>query len=1075
MTKQELILQTKLHPPQIKGRILRRERLLNLIKDNLDKKLILICAAAGYGKTTLLAQLCEECETSYVFYDIDAKDNDIATFFGYLVGGIRKHSPRFGRRVRSIISQTRDTEIIVGTFINEFVETIKDNFYIILDDYHHLQKNKEITRSLDYLLRHLPANLHVIISSRATPPLNLSYYSSKQDLLLVERSLLQFDVKEIQALLKNVYDLRIPQDDIHRIAKHSEGWITGVQLIVQKICAAGVDKTAETIDEYIASGEEIFAFFANVVFEHQSKRIQEFLIKTSILENLNTEVCNYLLGMRRSKEILSYLHAEHIFVSEARGNFWYHPLFQEFLTKRLRNYYPGKTIKQLHQRLGNYFLSMKDYASAVHHYLLAESYATAAHVLNRYYTHWRNSGQFTHFISLTERFPKAVIEKYPHLLLKKARLLLNLGKTTVVLQLLKSINRTLKKTKDSKGMTEALYLTGYVYLNLMELNKALRLMKRAYRLIDKKISTQKVEILLGFANIYRILSKYKKTETYLNKALYMAKKLKNMPLEIMVLRSLADLNWAASNYKRAHEIYIDMLARFKDHITDFELAKIYGNAALIACAYDSRNLDIAMDYLSCAEKIAYQYNDQRTITSLLVVRGEFYVYQGDCNRAIESFEKALELNRKIHEKLLDHYTLIAMSDAYKKIGNISAARATLKKLEPLLSERGSPQPIIEYSLLKAKIETEDGNFDEGLKLFHDALKLSRKIDQPEQEMLVHYEMSRHFLNVEKRREALHHLRRALTLAQRHNYNTTLITEARYDLKPLEFSLENNLYPDYLISILMEIGSEEAKFLTNRMNIQRGNYDFACRFFGPLEIKNVKGRILRPNWRTSKTKTLFIMLSLQLPKGCTRDLLIDTFWPHKGIREAAHSLQVEISSLRKLLKGMTNMDLSAKDLVLYKNQSYFLNPRLCIKTDVQEFEELINEAAVKELTDRVTSMQLYNQAVALYRGDFCVGIASDWCEQKRLYYKEKFLITLKKLGQFHYDDNDNEKALNFYQRAQQLDPYDESIYLGLMHCYAALKDRDSVQRQYQTLIKTLQKLGISTPSPEATHLYQESLK
>jgi len=222
MPRRKLILQTKLEPPQIKGRILRRERLLNLVKDNLDKKLILICAAAGYGKTTLLAQLCEELDKTYVFYDIDAKDNDIATFFGYLVAGIGKCSPRFGKRVKSIISQTRDIDIVVGTFINEFVENIKDNFYIILDDYHHLQKNKEITRSLDYLLRHLPINLHLIIASRATPPFNLSYYSAKQDLLLVEKDHLQFDIQEIQALLKNVYGLRISQEDINRIKNLSD-------------------------------------------------------------------------------------------------------------------------------------------------------------------------------------------------------------------------------------------------------------------------------------------------------------------------------------------------------------------------------------------------------------------------------------------------------------------------------------------------------------------------------------------------------------------------------------------------------------------------------------------------------------------------------------------------------------------------------------------------------------------------------------------------------------------------------------------------------------------------------------
>jgi ATP/maltotriose-dependent transcriptional regulator MalT/two-component SAPR family response regulator len=1074
MAKSELILQTKLQPPQIKGKILRRERLLNLIKENVDKKLILICAAAGYGKTTLLAQFCQEINRPYVFYDIDAKDNDIATFFNYLVVGIRQHVPKFGKRVKSIVSQTRDIEIVVGTFINEFIENVKGRMYIILDDYHHLQKNKEIARNVDYLLRHLPTHLRLIIASRATPPLNLTYYSAKQDLLLIEKDRIQFDLQEIQALLKNVYGLRIAQEDINRIAKHSEGWITAVQLIVQKICATGVDKAAQTIDDYIASGEEIFNYFASVVFEHQPKRIQEFLMKTSILEYLNTEVCNSLLRMRRSKEILSYLLVEHIFVSEVGGKYKYHPLFQEFLNKRMKEYYPGKTIKKFHQKIGTYFLSMEDFPSAVHHFLLAESYAKAARVLDRHYSYWRTTGQFTNFITLTERFPKAVIEKYPHLLLKKARPLLHLGKMTDVLKILKSITRTLHANKDDKGMTEALYLTAYVYLNLMELDKARHLLQQAYRFIDRKNSRQKVEILLGFASIYRILSKYDKTEKYLKDALTMAKKLRNIPLETMVLRSLAHLYWAASNYKRAHELYTDMFTRFKDHITEFELAKIYGNAALIACAYDCNNIDMAMEYLACAEKIAQQYNDQRTITSLLVVRGEFYVYQGDCDKAIELFEQALELNKKIHEELLDHYILIAMGDAYTKMGKISAARTTLKKLEPLLSARGSPQPIIEYSLLKAKIETEDGNFSEGLKVFHDALTLSKKINQPEQEMLVHYEMGKHFLNTGEDRQTLEHLKRALVIAQKHNFNTTLITEARYDLRPLEFSFKHNLFPDYLASILNEISSEEAKILYNRMNIQRGSYHFECLFFGTLEIRNVAGQVITPDWRTTKTKILFAILTLNRSKGYSRDQLIDVFWPRKGMREAAHSLQVEISSLRKLLRGIVGFEFSNKDLVMFRNQNYYLNPRLCIKTDVEECEAVMNEAAAKESTNRQKSIQLYDRAIELYRGDFCADIAHDWCGTMRLHYKERILGVLKKLAQFYYEDNNFERASLLYHRAQEYNRYDESTYIGLMRCYGALKDRESAQKQYHMLLEALKEVGISTPSSEATQLYRASL-
>jgi len=261
-------LQTQLQPPQLKGTILRRERLINLLQENLDKKLILVCADAGYGKTTLLAQFCAELDRPFIFYDLDPSDNDLATFFNYLVMGIQQHYPDFGKRTKSVLPQTRNIEIIVGTFINEFVEhgtkvptpekQLREDFYIILDDYHHLQQNREIGNALDYLLRHIPYNLHLIISSRSTPPLNLAYYLAKQELFEIKKEHLQFNLREIQALLKEIYNLKIPDAEIERIEKHSEGWITAIQLILQKISAIGEDKTKETFNGYIASGEEIF-------------------------------------------------------------------------------------------------------------------------------------------------------------------------------------------------------------------------------------------------------------------------------------------------------------------------------------------------------------------------------------------------------------------------------------------------------------------------------------------------------------------------------------------------------------------------------------------------------------------------------------------------------------------------------------------------------------------------------------------------------------------------------------------------------------------------------------------------
>ena len=153
----------------------------------------------------------------------------------------------------------------------------------------------------------------------------------------------------------------------------------------------------------------------------------------------------------------------------------------------------------------------------------------------------------------------------------------------------------------------------------------------------------------------------------------------------------------------------------------------------------------------------------------------------------------------------------------------------------------------------------------------------------------------------------------------------------------------------------------------------------------------------------------------------------------------------------------------------------LAPSIVIKRDVVLFEELVHEAMAAESIDRQKSMQSYTNAAELYRGDFCESSTQDWCSSMRSYYREMMLSVLRKLAQLSYDEYGPEKALSFYRRAQSIDPYDETLHVGVMRCLAALKDREGVQRQYQILTKTLKDLDISLPSQEATRIYQESLK
>jgi LuxR family maltose regulon positive regulatory protein len=154
-----IILLNKLQPPDMKAKTLRRRRLLNMIARNLDKKVTLLCAGAGYGKTTLLSHFFTGENLPFVYYHLEKTDAEPAVFFSYLIAGMKRLIPAFGEKVEGLRhlynSPQHYLEIIVGTFINEIVENVREDVYIVLEDYHALHPSGQVDRILDYLFNHI--------------------------------------------------------------------------------------------------------------------------------------------------------------------------------------------------------------------------------------------------------------------------------------------------------------------------------------------------------------------------------------------------------------------------------------------------------------------------------------------------------------------------------------------------------------------------------------------------------------------------------------------------------------------------------------------------------------------------------------------------------------------------------------------------------------------------------------------------------------------------------------------------------------------------------------------------------
>ena len=1065
-------VRAKLDTPLMTGKILRRERLLGKLKENLDKKLILICADAGYGKTTLLAQFCRELKNPFIFFNLDSRDSDAATFFKNLVAGMQRHAPGFGTRVRSVVDEKRGHEIIVGTFINEFLERIKEEFYIILDDYHRLSQNRAIIRIINYFLRHLPANMHFVISSRTTPPIYLSYYLAKQELLHLGKEHLQFDIEETQSLLREIYALDIEDADIMRIAELSEGWVTVIQLILQRLSVAGSAQVRQTLDNYVASGEELFDYFAHEIFSNQPKKICDFMMKTSILEYLHPDVCDRVLGMRGAAEILNHLEREHIFVIRSGENLIYHPLFQEFLHKRFKDAYTVQYVRKLHRKASDYFCVNKQFSVTVRHLIGARRFAKAANILYKHYDYWHESNEFATYVQLVDMVPDSVIEKYPYLLLRKAAMYYEMKKVEKGLKIVDRALRRLRRTNDRRGMMRAYTLKWHANHLLMQSRKALYHAKKAYQLAGKRKSRHKARVMMNLATAYRILGVFNKASNILEDALQMARTLKDPKLECDALHMLGMLYYNMSELARAEKVFMEIVSKFQDHVYPLALAYIYRSIASIAV--DNGDLVKAEKNIEQAESIVEQYNDRYLSHYLVLLKGRMSVYRGDYQRAITFFEQVVELNRRIDVKISDLYALLDLVDVHLRMNNVPRARQSLDRARLVLDQgQDIPQHVIGVLIAQGRVEAAEQNFTAALASLKEALKLSRKVFDPSQVLQIYYAFSEYYYNRKRVTEALDWFKKYIVLAENHDFDAFLISAGREQTELFELLLEQDYNTDFVLRILKRIDTDRARGIAREHQPVVSTPDLECNYLGSLQIRDAHGGVIVPKWRTSRARIVFIMLTAKHPKGCTKDELIDACWPKKEAGQAVHSLQVELSSLRKMLHEMVDKRFGSENLIVCRSDNYTISSRLSIAKDIRRFESLAREAAAREGLDRERSMRMYNQALDIYRGDFCSNLTFDWCAEIRAYYRNMVLTVLKKMARMNLEDRRANEALALYRRAQQLDQYDEAIHIGIMRCLAALKDADGVQRQYQRLVQTLREFDMLQPSNEAIEIYKES--
>ena len=416
------ILATKLYIPAPRHKIILRSRLVDQLNKGLHRKLTLISASAGFGKTTLVSEWIASAERPVAWLSLDEGDNDPTRFLTYLITGLQTIVPNIGTGVLRMLqsAQPPSTESVLTILLNE-IATIPDNHILVLDDFH-LIEDKAVVNALTFLLEHLPPQIHLVITTREDPNLPLARLRARDQLTELRATDLRFTNSEAAEFLNQGMGLSLSTEDIAALEARTEGWIAGLQLaaiaLQGPMSMQGHKDASSFIKSFTGSHHFVLDYLLEEVWQQQSKKVKNFLLCTSILDRMCGPLCDAVLldSSASGRETLEHLEHTNLFIislDNERHWYRYHHLFGSLLRQRLRQSQTPEEIAKYNIRASEWYENNSDPAQAFHHAIAAEDFNRAAMLAEKYWKGMNESFQSAAWLGWVKQLPEELIRSRP--------------------------------------------------------------------------------------------------------------------------------------------------------------------------------------------------------------------------------------------------------------------------------------------------------------------------------------------------------------------------------------------------------------------------------------------------------------------------------------------------------------------------------------------------------------------------------------------------------------------------------------------------------------------------------------
>jgi LuxR family transcriptional regulator, maltose regulon positive regulatory protein len=378
------LLRTKLFIPRPRKNLVSRSRLVDCLNTGSDRKLTLIAAPAGFGKTTLLSEWIPQSPCCVTWLSLDDADNDPVKFWAYFIRSLQELRPDLGESALDLLQALQTSQItsVITSLIND-IASFPDMFAVVLDDYHVID-SPAIHQGLTFLIDHLPTNMHLVITTRVDPPLPLARMRVQDKLTEIRANDLRFTVDESASFLRQVMGFDLSADEVAALETRTEGWIAGLQIAA--LSMRDRDDLFSFIQAFSGSHRHILGYLADEVLDQQTQQTLNFLLQTSVLGRLCGPLCDTITGESGGQIILESLEHANLFIiplDDESKWYRYHHLFAEVLQARLLKDHP-ELLPELHLRASEWYESEGFVAEAVGHALAAGTVEQAARLIERY-------------------------------------------------------------------------------------------------------------------------------------------------------------------------------------------------------------------------------------------------------------------------------------------------------------------------------------------------------------------------------------------------------------------------------------------------------------------------------------------------------------------------------------------------------------------------------------------------------------------------------------------------------------------------------------------------------------------